>query len=119
MSINRPITEAEREGIEDALRHCPEGTYQALSEFRTSGNVQCFDQFLTGVLARFVEPEMADSLKGDRSKLNFVDDLGVDSMTMMEIVVVMEECLGISMENEELMDIETYGDLDQYVSSKL
>ena len=119
MSNNRPITEAEREGIEDALRHCPQGTYEALSEFRSSGNVESFDKFLTGVLERFVEPEMVDSLKGDRSQLKFVDDLGVDSMTMMEIVIVMEECLGIKMENEELMEIETYGDLDQYVSSKL
>lgn len=119
MSTNRPISEAEREGIEDALRHCPKGTYDALNEFRTSGSVESFNKFLTGVLERFVEPEMVNSLKGDRSNLRFVDDLGVDSMTMMEIVIVMEECLGIQMENEELMEIETYGDLDRYVSSKL
>ena len=119
MSTNTPITEAEREAIEDALRHCPQGTYEALSEFRCTGKVESFDKFLSGVLERFIEPEMVDSLKGDRSKLNFVEDLGVDSMTMMEIVMVMEECLGIKMENEELMEIETYGDLDRYVSSKL
>lgn len=117
--MNKPIRDEEREDIEEALKGCRAGTYDALSEFRTSGNVDSFNTFLTAVLQKFVEPEFAELLDKDKTDLHFAEDLGVDSMTMMEIVIVVEECLGIKMENEDLMEIQTYGDLDSYVSSKL
>ena len=83
--MNKPITEEEREAIEELLKHCPDEIYEALSDFRSTGNVDSFHLFLKGVMERFVEPEFAGNLGGEISSLKFVDDLGVDSLTMMEI----------------------------------
>lgn len=120
MKANNPITEEERKGIEETLRHCPEGTYEALAEFRETGSIPSFHKFLVGVLERHMEPESSHLLsREDLADLKFIDDLGIDSMTMMEIVIAVEECLGITIENEDLMEIQTYGELDKYVASKL
>ena len=74
---------------------------------------------MVGVLKRHVEPEFVGLLDNEELALSFSDDLGIDSMTMMEIVMMVEECLGIHIENEKLMEIETYSDLDKYISDHL
>jgi acyl carrier protein len=40
-------------------------------------------------------------------------------MTMMEIVMMVEECLGIHIENEELLEIQSFVDLDKYISEHI
>ena len=77
------------------------------------------EQFIVGVLKRHIEPEFEALLDGERSELSFVDDLGIDSMTMMEVVIMVEECLGIRLENQALMQIQTFRDLDDYIKTQL
>jgi len=38
---------------------------------------------------------------------------------MMEIVMMVEECLDIQLENRELMQIHTFSDLDTYIRGQL
>ena len=40
-------------------------------------------------------------------------------MCMIEIVMMVEECLNIQFENRELMQIQTFSDLDTYIRSQL
>ena len=46
---------------------------------------------------------------------NFVDDLEMDSLDMMELVIEMEKETGIKIENEKLVDIKTVSDLLSYI----
>lgn len=41
---------------------------------------------------------------------SFKDDLGLDSLDLMEIVMACEEYLGTTIEDEDLQGIETVGD---------
>lgn len=119
MSENKPIDEEDLEDIKETLKRCPEGTLESLVEFRSTGSKEALHEFLVGVLKRHVEPEYESLLDSEHLALSFNDDLGIDSMTMMEIVMMVEECLGIHIENEKLMEIETYSDLDKYISDHL
>lgn len=119
MSLDKQITADEIENFRDTLKRCPAGTLDALIDFRNNGGKAALDGFLIGVLKRHVEPEYRDLLDGELAKLSFIDDLGIDSMTMMEVVMMVEECLVIRMENQDLMNIRTYGDLDGYIATQL
>jgi acyl carrier protein len=119
MSTNKLLAEDSVAELRETLKRCPAGTLDSLMTFRETADVAALNQFLIGVLKRHVESEYQSLLDGDRKGLSFIDDLGIDSMTMMEVVMMVEECLDIRIENEDLMKIRTYGDLDGYVTALL
>ena len=49
---------------------------------------------------------------------NFVDDLGADSLDLFEIVMGLEEEFGISIDNEDLDQINTVQDALKYIEEK-
>ena len=51
-------------------------------------------------------------------RLRLFEDLGIDSLTMMEIVILVEETLNISFDNNELRDLRTLEDIQSYMDSK-
>ena len=73
-----------------------------------------------GIVERYIEPEQQEMLnQGNRDELDLVDDLGIDSLTMMEIVILVEECTEISFQNEELRDLKTLGDVKVFMTKTI
>lgn len=58
----------------------------------------------------------ADALQEDRS---FVDDLKVDSLSLVEYTMDLEDALGIELPEEELTDLRTIGDFLDVIMGKL
>lgn len=59
----------------------------------------------------------ADEISMDSS---FVDDLGADSVDLVELVMAMEEEFDIGeIDEEDLADLKTVGDCVRYLNSKL
>ena len=46
------------------------------------------------------------------------EDLGMDSLTMLEVVMLVEQTLQVSIDNEELRDLRTVGDVKAYLNAK-
>lgn len=46
---------------------------------------------------------------------NFVDDLDVDSLSMVEVVVAAEEKFGVSIPDEDVRDLKTVGDAVSFI----
>lgn len=49
---------------------------------------------------------------------SFKDDLGADSLDLFELVMALEEEYGLEIPAEELSDVETVGDIIQYLNNK-
>ena len=47
-----------------------------------------------------------------------ISDLGVDSISFMEVIGVLEDELGVKLGDEEITKIKTVGDVDQIISRK-
>ncbi len=62
---------------------------------------------------------IADQLNCDADSIgmetSFKDDLGADSLDLFELVMALEEEYGIEIPAEELTDIETVGDVVDYL----
>nr|WP_323745511.1 acyl carrier protein [Parvivirga hydrogeniphila] len=48
---------------------------------------------------------------------SFVDDLGADSLDIVELVMALEEQFGISIPDEEAENIKTVGDAVDYIAA--
>jgi len=50
---------------------------------------------------------------------SFIDDLGADSLDLVELVMAMEDHFGIEISDEELMKIRTIQDAVNYIKKRL
>lgn len=57
----------------------------------------------------------ADAVKPDAS---FIDDLGADSLDIVELVMTMEEEFDLEIPDEDAEKIKTVGDVSSYIKAK-
>jgi len=104
--------------LKESLKRCPEGTFEAAIEYRETANPSLVPRIVTGIIERFLEPEAKPLLRSCKDDIRLFEDLGIDSLTMMEIVILVEETLNISFENSELRELRTLEDIKAYMDSK-
>ncbi|MBV9141004.1 MAG: acyl carrier protein [Pseudonocardiales bacterium] len=68
-------------------------------------------------LAEILKETTAGAAKNVTAEKKFVDDLDIDSLTMVEIAVMIEERLGVKVTEDELANLETVGDAVNYISA--
>lgn len=105
--------------LKETLKRCSPETIAAALAFRQSGDVSLVPTVVLGIVERFLEPEVVDTLKNGDDSVKFMEDLGMDSLTMFEAIMMVEESLGVSIKNEELWDLRTVGDLKEFIAAKL
>jgi len=113
------LTEAQKQELRDELKRCPSGTFEAAITFRETTDAEQIPIIVMGVIERFLEPEARPRLRDGSQDVNLMDDLGIDSLTMLEIVMLLEKTLQISFDNEELRDLRTIADVNSFMAAKI
>ena len=106
------------EDLKELLKRCPEGTYEAALTFRKNKDVSQVETIVMGIIDRHLEPEQREILADSDDTLRMYEDLGMDSLTMLEVVMLVEQTLEVSIDNEELRDLRTIGDVKVYLNAK-
>lgn len=94
-----------------ALRHCPPTALEAARRFRRTRDAVHVPTILLGVLERYAGPEAAPVLRNAHDDLRLTEDLGVDSLSRLELALLLEEVLQISLPEEQLRAVRTLGDV--------
>ena len=68
-------------------------------------------------LATIVNEETGVDVADVQLDKSFVDDLDVDSLSMVEVVVAAEEKFGVTIPDDEVKNLKTVGDAVSYISS--
>ena len=105
--------------LRETLKRCSPATYYAACKFRKTGHGDDLRAVVLGVVERFVERDLRPRLSPPTDTLRLREDLGLDSLTMMEIVMIAEEVLPISVSNEELTHLRTLGDVQTFIETKM
>lgn len=113
------LTPAEVAELEQALKRCSPATLAAACRFRSTGDVEHLRPVIAGVLERYVERDLRPRLQNSDDSLRLIEDLGIDSLTMLEVVLLTEDILQISVSNEELKQLRTLGDIRQFLTRKV
>ena len=107
------------EALREMLKRCSPATYYAACKFRQTRDPALVPVIVNGVIERYVERNLRPKLQAPTADLRLAEDLGIDSLTMMEIVMLAEDVLRISIHNEELRGLRTLGDVQRFVDAKL
>ena len=117
------MSEISHKQIEDELtellKRCSPETLRAAISFRKSKDVNQIETIVLGIIDRHLEPDQREVFKEADDNFRLYEDLGLDSLTMLEIVMLVEQTLQVSIDNEELRDLRTIGDVKQYLDAKV
>ena len=106
------------EDLKELLKRCPVGTYEAALQFRKCKDISQVETIVLGIIDRHLEPDQREILADSDDSLRMYEDLGMDSLTMLEVVMLVEQTLEVSIDNEELRDLRTIGDVKAYLNAK-
>ncbi|MFC5747162.1 acyl carrier protein [Actinomadura rugatobispora] len=81
----------------------------------TGSTAQLDDEELRGLVAEALELPVADVT----DKAEFVEELGVDSLMIMEIMVRVEQRYDVQVEDEEFADVRTFSHVRTLLADKL
>jgi 3-hydroxyacyl-[acyl-carrier-protein] dehydratase len=115
----KPFAPDDEAALREALKRCSPSTFEAAVQFRKTGNADHMPAVVIGVIERFVEPDLRSKLKDADDDLRLIEDLGIDSLTMMEIVILVEDVLQLSINNDELRNLRTVGDVKTFIDCKI
>jgi 3-hydroxyacyl-[acyl-carrier-protein] dehydratase len=115
----KPFAPEDEAALREALKRCSPSTFEAAVQFRKTGNPEHLPAVVIGVIERFVEPDLRMKLKDADDDLRLIEDLGIDSLTMMEIVILVEDVLQMSINNDELRNLRTVGDVKTFIDCKV
>jgi acyl carrier protein len=115
----KPFAPDDETALREALKRCSPSTFEAAVQFRKTGNADHMPAVVIGVIERFVEPDLRAKLKDADDDLRLIEDLGIDSLTMMEIVILVEDVLQLTINNDELRNLRTVGDVKTFIDCKI
>lgn len=114
------FTQEDEANLRDSLKRCSAETIEAAVEFRKTGNAELAGTVVIGIIERFLEADKRDLLKSSNpDSLIMTTDLGLDSLTMVEIVLAVEDATGMSIDNEDVQKLKTIGDIKAFVAEKV
>jgi acyl carrier protein len=110
---------ADEARLRDALKRYSPATREAACQFRRTGNTRHLPAIVHGLIEHCVASDARLKLERGGDGLRLVEDLAIDSLTMLEIVFLAEEILGITIENDEVRPFRTVGDVKKFIASRL
>jgi len=117
--VSNSLSPDTEQALRELLKRCSPETVESALRFRTTNDPAGVDVVVLGIIERFLDPDVRPRLRSGGDGLRVFDDLGIDSLTMVEVVMVVEEVLQIKINNEELRDLRTVGDIKTYIDCRL
>ena len=113
------LTENDLADLKEGLRRCSPETIEAAIRYRQTGDLDAIPLVVFGILDRYQPATAPIKLSEANENTRLIEDVGLDSLTLLEIVLSIEEVLKLRIENEELREIRTLGQLNKFLHAKI
>lgn len=115
--MRSPPTQEEADQIRRTFRRCREGTSDAIVELQRTGNTELIPTIVRGIVWRYVHKDRQPIV--DQATLETpLQTLGIDSLTMMEIVLDVQDALDLVIEDTDLRHMRTIGDVISFLQTR-
>jgi 3-hydroxyacyl-[acyl-carrier-protein] dehydratase len=118
-SMTKSFGPEDENSLRETLKRCSAATFEAAREFRRTGNPVHLPPIIQGVIERYVKHDLHERLQRNSDDLLLNAHLGLDSLTLIEIVMVAEDIFQISICNEDLRPLRTVGDVQRFIEIRL
>jgi 3-hydroxyacyl-[acyl-carrier-protein] dehydratase len=117
--MNNTLSEKDVADLKETLKRCSPETIEAAIRFREQRDPEALRTVVYGVIRRYQPANAGMRLDNATDDTSLIQDLGLDSLTLLEIVLTIEETLKIQINNEELKEIRTLGTLNKFLKDKI
>jgi acyl carrier protein len=114
-----PLTPEHETKLRESFKRCSPETIDAILRFRNAREICAVIVVVNGVIERYLKLAPGETLADKPGSTKLGEDLGIDSLTMLEIVMAIEEALDFRIEDSEARAIRTLGDVRQYVDDRV
>jgi acyl carrier protein len=111
------FTQEETEQIRHNFRRCREGTADAIIDLRHTGDSELIPTIVRGIVWRYVREETQPAVEHATPETP-LGSLGIDSLTMMEIVLDVQDALNLTIEDADLKQMKTIGDVIGFLQQR-
>ena len=104
---------------EARIKHLPVDARAAFQLFRTGGDPTTLDPLIFAILEDFIPLAPAVPLSQQPGATQLIEGLGFDSLSITEVVFFTEDLFGITITNEEIIQVRTLDDLRGFIHRKV
>lgn len=108
-----------KERVATAMAGFPPRVIEAYLAFADTGERERLDAVVLGVLEFYLVKKPAQPLLALPGTTRLREDLGCDSLTMMDTVFMVETLFDVKLQDEELASLSTLDDLRSHLHAKL
>jgi acyl carrier protein len=105
--------------VQDLLRGFPPETVAACIEFHAKGDSGVFERAVCGVIEHHLGSAPATPVAMLPGTTRLVEDLGLDSLTMVEMTFLFEDLFSLKLPHDELVKITTLDELRLLLRTQL
>jgi 3-hydroxyacyl-[acyl-carrier-protein] dehydratase len=114
-----PFSPEQEAALRESFKRNSAESLEALIRFRKHGDTTQVIAAVHGIIERFITVEEYKHLASRPDSARLIEDLGIDSLTMLEIVMSIEEAFGFRIDDREARHIRTLGDVRRYVDDRV
>src|SRR3982751_5564325 len=107
--MRTPPTQEQIDQIRRSFRRCREGTVEAIIDLQRTGNPGFIRTIVRGIVWRYINKDAQPVLDQATAETPLAS-LGIDSLTMMEVVLDVQDALDLVIEDADLRHMRTIGD---------
>jgi acyl carrier protein len=111
------LSTAEIEKIRKTFKRSSEEVVQAILSYRQDGELSNVPMIARGIIVRYLRAEARESASNAPPETE-LSSFGVDSLTMLEIVLDLQEAFDITIEDSELKQLRTIQDVNDLLMAK-
>lgn len=104
---------------EDRIRHLSAEAQAAFRRFQAEGDAAGLDPVVLSILEDFIPHTTAVPLAQQPGETRLIEDLGFDSLAITEVVFFAEDLFGITISNDEIIQVRTLDDLRGFIRRKV
>src|SRR5438094_10216958 len=115
--MRTPPTEEQVEQVRRSFKRCREGTIDAIIGLQRTGDPEFIPTIVRGIVWRYVQKDIQPIVDQATAETSLAS-VGMDSLTMMEVVLDVKDALDLVIEDADLRRMQTIGDLMGFVQQR-
>lgn len=101
------------------LNRCSPKAREAAHRYRENQAPDAVKTIVREVISHYVAEDQMASMKKRSATIRLREDLGLDSLSLIEICMTLEEVFGITLTEAELRELHTVGDVNRFTTMRL